>query len=294
MTDILYCGDVNTRKGIALSILSLIAQASTPLKVHIMTMSREIESGDIHKFALEKAFAPSETRTVHSVEPIDEAFASYMDALVRKAIPGSSVQLIDATAEFEKALPEANIDTRFTPCCMLRLYADLVQPALPDRILYLDYDVLCRKDFTEFYNTPLDGYEYAACLDYYGKWFYSTPCGRYINSGVLLMNLACMRQTGFLAKCRELCRTKKLFLPDQHALNRCWTKRKIMPAIYNSQKKSSAQTVFRHFSTTLQFIPPRSISVKPWDRERMHSELNCHEYDSLLDRLDQIVSDLKL
>lgn len=32
--------------------------------------------------------------------------------------------------------------TRFTPCCMLRLYADRI-PELPDRLLYLDTDVLC-------------------------------------------------------------------------------------------------------------------------------------------------------
>ncbi len=34
--------------------------------------------------------------------------------------------------------------TRFTPCCMLRLFADEILE-LPDKILYLDNDVICRK-----------------------------------------------------------------------------------------------------------------------------------------------------
>lgn len=295
MINVLYCGDINTRKGIALSIISLTEHVSAPLRIFIMTMGRDIPEKKISRtFNIEKAFAPGEERTLRSVVPIDTGFASYMDGLVRKTNPGSSVELIDATPLFDTCIPEANMDTRFTPCCMLRLYADLVVPALPDRMLYLDYDVLCRKDFTDYYMSEMGDYEFFATLDYYGKWFYSRPGNRYVNSGVMLMNLARMRETGFFASCRELCRTRRLFLPDQHAINRCRTKRKVVSHIYNSQKKVCADTVFHHFSTTLRFIPPGMQSIKPWEKEKLHDVLHIHEYDPLLDRLEAVVSDLNL
>jgi len=296
--NILYCGDINTRKGIALSIISLTANVTTPLHIYIMTMSLGVPANykvEGRKFPLEKALdRKSATRVAHDILPIDGAFASYMDAYVKKVNAESSVQLIDATEVFLSDIPEANMDTRFTPCCMLRLYADLIVPALPDKLLYLDYDVLCRKNFTAYYYTDISRYEYAASLDYYGKWFYSKLKHKYINSGVLLMNMEKMRQTGFLAKCREICRTQRLFLPDQHALNMCWKKRKIVSRLYNSQKKVYKKTVFQHFSTTLHILPPGTISVKPWEREKLHEILHIYEYDPMLDALDIIIKDLNL
>lgn len=60
--------------------------------------------------------------------------------------PRHSVRLFNVTPLFGAEPPTANLGTRFTPCCMLRLYADLV-PDVPDRVLYLDNDVVCRGDF---------------------------------------------------------------------------------------------------------------------------------------------------
>ena len=62
------------------------------------------------------------------------------------------------------------MSTRFTPCCMLRLFADEIAE-LPDRLLYLDTDIICRKDFTEFYYQNMENVEIAGVLDYYGSWF---------------------------------------------------------------------------------------------------------------------------
>jgi lipopolysaccharide biosynthesis glycosyltransferase len=70
-------------------------------------------------------------------------------------------------------LPEKNMGSYFTPCSMLRLYTDRVPELLKlDRVLYLDYDVVCRGNLTEFYNTDLEGVEAAGVLDIYGKHFY--------------------------------------------------------------------------------------------------------------------------
>ena len=34
------------------------------------------------------------------------------------------------------------------------------------------------------------------------------------------MNLALIKQTQLLRRCRDLCRTKKMFMPDQTAINK--------------------------------------------------------------------------
>ena len=58
------------------------------------------------------------------------------------------------------------MQSRFTACCMLRLFADKTD--IKDRVLYLDTDVLCRKDFRDFYYQNMDGKEIAGVSDYPG------------------------------------------------------------------------------------------------------------------------------
>lgn len=79
-----------------------------------------------------------------------------------------NVSLIDITRYFVEELPEANMQTRFTACCMLRLFADKTD--INERLLYLDTDVLCRKNFSDFYYQDMEGIEIAGVSDYYGRW----------------------------------------------------------------------------------------------------------------------------
>ena len=74
-----------------------------------------------------------------------------------------NIFLIDVTRYFVEELPEANMQSRFTACCMLRLFADKTD--IKDRVLYLDTDVLCRKDFRDFYYQNMDGIEIAGLSD---------------------------------------------------------------------------------------------------------------------------------
>ncbi|MCB7112443.1 glycosyltransferase, partial [Agathobacter rectalis] len=73
---------------------------------------------------------------------------------------------------------------------MLRLYVDLI-PDMPDRLLYLDNDVICREPFDDFYYQDLTGVQIVGVLDHYGKWFFhhQMRMADYINSGILLLNL---------------------------------------------------------------------------------------------------------
>lgn len=257
--NILYCGDRNIRCGVLLSVLSLLRHVREPVQIYLLTASVSTKDKFYHA--------------------LPEDFAVQLDALVKNEDPESFVRRFDLTMQFSATPPTANLNTRFTPCCMLRLYADLI-PELPDTLLYLDYDVLCRQDPSDFYDQSMAGFELAGCRDYYGSHFFGRD---YVNSGVLLLNMKLIRQTGLFRRCRELCQNKVMFMPDQSALHKLAQNKKICPSKYNEQHKLRKDTVFQHFSTGFRFFPwIHTVSVKPWDIRGMHETLKLHEYDSLL------------
>lgn len=269
--NILYCGDKNILDGVLISTLSLMDHVREPLYVYLLT-----------------AKVDTQTRIF---EPLPQDFANFLNRLLKKHHAESFARLFDVTAEMKAMPPAANLDSRFTPCCMLRLYADLVE-ALPDRILYLDNDVICRLDPAAFYHQDMSGLELAGCLDYYGSWFFrKNPLFRdYVNSGVLLLNLQSIRVTGLFQSCRRLCRDKQMFMPDQSALNRLCEHKKLCPRKYNEQRKLKKDTVFQHFTTSFRFFPWfHAVSVKPWNIRGMHETLKLHEYDPILTRYKTLI-----
>lgn len=269
--NILYCGDKNIENGLILSVLSLLRQVREELCVEVLTVDAALQD--------------------HRIEPVSDAAISRLDAYVRERNPGGFVRKTDITDLFMNCLPTANMGTRFTPCCMLRLFSDLVED-LPDRVLYLDNDVICRRDFSDFYGQDLDETEIVGVLDHYGGWLFRQKFWKrdYLNSGVLLMNLKKIRETGLFRRCRETCRDEELFMPDQSALNRCATAKRIAPRRYNEQRRLHKDTVFQHFTTSFRAHPPWIVNVKPWQIERMHNELKLHEYDDLLKEFQAYLS----
>lgn len=264
--NILYCGDGNTADGLTISVLSLLKTVTEPLHIYILTAT--VESGS----TLYKALSPDEARR--------------LSHLVKTKSPENTVELRDITPLFAAEPPLANLQTRFTPCCMLRLYADLV-PGLPDRLLYLDNDVVCRENPAAFYAQDMTDFELCGVLDYYGSWFFKHhPFRRdYLNSGVLLLNLPKIRETALFARCRARCATVEMFMPDQSAINKLSAHKKICPRRYNEQRCLKKNTVFQHFTTSFRLFPWfHTVSVKPWNIEGMHRTLKLHEYDDILEQ----------
>lgn len=273
--NILYCGNGETENGLLISILSLIKNVREALHIYVLTMRLDVPG---------KAYFP-----------VSESFTAYLDRLVKKSSPGNFVFRIDATELFLSEIPAANLDTRFTPYCMLRLFADEI-PELPEKILYLDIDVVCRKNCAEFYHQDISGYEFEGVLDYYGRWFFRRNILRsdYQNSGVLLMNLQMIRRTGLLRKCRRLCAEKKMFMPDQSALNKLASSKKAQPRRFNEQRRLHRDTVLQHFTTSFRFFPwIHAVTVKPWQIEKVHAQLNLHEYDELLAEYSRLLTESK-
>ncbi len=262
--NVLYCGDGNIERGLIISIMSLLKNIHEELHVWVLTAEMDFQGKHI--------------------SPVKEDVISALGEYMQGYNSLNSLTMIDVSELFEKEVPVVNMGTRFTPFCMLRLFADDV-PEIPDKIMYLDNDVVCRQDPGEFYNQDISEYELAGVLDYYGSWFFRrNPFKRdYLNSGVLLMNMAKIRETGLFSNCRKRCCEKEMFMPDQSAINKLAVSKKICPRKFNEQRKLRADTVMQHFTTSFRFFPYiRTVTVKPWDISRLYEVLKLHEYDDLL------------
>jgi lipopolysaccharide biosynthesis glycosyltransferase len=273
--NILYCGDDNIEGGLIISILSLLKNVDEEINIYVLTMTVQSQQKKFH--------------------PVSEATIQFLNERVKKTNPCNSVVKLDVTELFTAELPDANMETRFTPYCMLRLFADKISD-LPDRILYLDNDVICRKNCSDFYYQDISNHELAGVLDHYGKWFFRTHIFKmdYINSGVLLLNLKMIRETGLFEKCRVLCCHEKMFMPDQSAINKLSGTKIIQPRKFNEQRKLHDNTVLQHFTTSFRFFPwLHTLTVKPWQISRVHSELKLFEYDDILDEYATLIANMK-
>ena len=264
--NILYCGDNNITNGLIISILSLIKHTDEELNIYVLTMKYE------------------------KYKPLSKDVIKVLDKKLKEKNKNSKINLIDITNKVIKCLPTANLSTRFTPYCMLRLYADKVDE-LPSKILYLDNDVVALKDFTDFYNLDITNYDIAGVFDYYGSHIYRKKIiiKDYLNSGVLLMNLDRIRENNLFEKCRIRCRDKEMLLPDQEAINTYCSKKLIVNRIYNEQHKTTNKTVFRHYTTTFKFFPKvRTQTIKPWMEDELHNILKDYRIDDILEEYKKI------
>lgn len=274
--NILYCGDMGISRGVLVSILSLLMRGPKDniYNIYIMTIKYE------------------------GVKPFLNKTAEFLDKLVKEYNKKSFVKLIDATEVFKKNLPKKNMGSYFTPCSMLRLYMDKVPEIMKlDRVLYMDYDVVCRGDISEFYNMNLDGIEAAGVLDIYGRRWYHYHglfVQDYMNSGVMLFNLPECIKTKMFGKAVNLCATRWMMLADQAALNKAIAKRKLVARKFNEQEERPRKdTVLHHFSNNFKFWPYfRVQKVKPFEIDKIHSVLKITEYDDVLKKYEELKENL--
>ena len=274
--NILYCGDKGTQRGVLVSVLSLLKRGSKEniYNIYIATVRYE------------------------KVVPFEDKTAKFLDRLVKKYNAKNFVKLIDTTEVFSANLPVKNMGSYFTPCSMLRLYIDKIpELAKLDRVLYLDYDVVCRKDISEFYNMDLEGIEAAGVLDIYGRRWYHYHglfVQDYMNSGVMLFNVPECLKTGMFEKAVKLCATRRMMLADQAALNKAISRRKLVDRKYNEQEeRPRSDTVLHHFSNNFKFWPYfRVQKVKPFEVKKVHEVLKICEYDDILEEYDKLKDNL--
>lgn len=262
MINILFAGNVKVFDGALTTMLSILKRTETkePFKFYVFTM-------DI-------------SRVKPAYTPITVQQTDFLNAVAKKYNPENQVVRVDVGPIYEKEFAHCpNENAYCSPYTLLRLFADLI-PNMPDKLLYLDIDLLFNRDITLLYNIDVTDYEYACARDHYGKFLKNR---NYINAGVLLFNMKKCKETKLFEKARHLIKTKKMLFADQDAVYRSTTKNLLLPQRFNDQKRCTKNTVIRHFSKRLFWLPyPHTDNIKQWHVSRVHKVFKYYQFDDIL------------
>ena len=260
MINILFCG--NQFDGFLTTTLSILKRTQTkePFCFTIFTM-------DVSH--LKPQFVP-----------ITDKQTEFLDKVAKEYNPQNVVKKVDVTEIYKKEFSGCPNEKAYcSPYTLIRLFADMVD-SVPDKLLYLDADIMLNKDVTLLYNQDVEEFEYAAARDNYGKWLINH---NYINAGVLLFNMKKCKETKLFEKARNLIKTKKMLFADQDAIYRSTTKKKMLPQIFNNQHRLTKNTVVRHFAKKLFWLPyPHTENIKQWNVTKVHTKFKYTQFDDIL------------
>ena len=266
MINLMFCGNSKVFDGMIISLLSIVKYTNEPLNVFVLTM-------DLRN--VDENYAPIEDKHIEILENI-----------IKEKNSESKITLIDTTDLIKKeVLSSVNKKTHYTPYIFIRLFSDKIKE-LPDKILYLDCDIVCYKDIKEIFDIDIEEYDIGVVRDYIGRKVINK---KYINSGVLLINLKKVREDGSFEKARNIAKKRVMAMPDQTAIYKACTKKLYLPDKYNEQKQRKEDTVIRHFSMTIKMLPYfRLVNIKPWNIDRMHNEYKIYDYEDIIEKYLEI------
>ena len=177
MVNLLLCGNEKVFDGALTQLLSMTNRTKESIHVFLMTMNLQ--------------------RVNENFTSITEEQVDFLNRVVQEKNPANLVEKIDVTDVYEREFGGCVNETAYcTPYTLLRLLADLY-PQLPDKLLYLDIDIMIAGDIRKLWDIDVTEYEYAAVKEKYGCWLIRPD---YFNAGMLLLNMAKIRETGLLAK----------------------------------------------------------------------------------------------
>lgn len=261
MINILFSGNYNIFNGIMSTTISMLKRTSTKeaFNIYIFTM-------DVHHLR-------------EDYIPISDKQISFLQDIVKEYNAENIVTKVDVTDLYNQEFSNSpNEQCYCSPYTLLRLLADLV-PDIPEKLLYLDADLLFADDVTKLYNLDISNYEYAAAPDHYGKiiLFWQR---KFMNAGVILFNMKVSAETKLFEKSRNEIRLHKLTFADESAIIRSTTKQLKISQRFNDQKFLYEDTVIRHFSKRLFWLPyPHTENIKQfqWVKMLCKFKYSCFE-----------------
>ena len=259
MINLLLCGNKKVFDGALTQLISITNKTKEAVNCYIFTMSLE--------------------RLKPEFVSIDDEQIDFLDKVVKSKNENNKVMKIDVTNLYEREFGGCKNENAYcTPYTLLRLLTDLV-PNMPDKLLYLDIDMMAGNDISKLYNIDISKYEYAAVREKYGSKILWTD---YINAGMLLLNMKKIKETKLLKKARGYIKSRKLLFADQTAIYFATISNLLLPRIYNEQSKfNKKNTVICHFCKRLLLLPyPHTENYKQWQVDEIHRVLKCHTFDS--------------
>lgn len=272
MINLLLCGNKKVFDGALTQLISITNKTKSDITCYIFTM-------DV-------------SRIKPDYVSITDEQVEFLEQVVKSKNINNKIIKIDVTDLYEEEFGHCKNETAYcTPYTLLRLLADKV-PQIPDKILYLDIDMMAGDDISKLYDIDITEYEYAAVKEKYGSWIIRPD---YINAGMLLLNMKKIKETGLLLRARELIKKRKLLFADQDAIFWSTTKKKLLPRIFNEQSKfNKKDTVICHFCKRLMLTPyPHTENYKQWQIEEIHKYLKCYAFDEDLEEYKKYKKEYK-
>ena len=269
MVNIMFSGNKSIFKGIVLATLSILKHYKNPLTIYLTTLDY--------------------TEIKPNFCCITPEQADFLDNLVKQTNAQSQVKLIDTTIMFKQLLYGKNHNNDYSPYTLIRLLIDKID--LPDKILYLDADIMACDDISLLYDIDISEYEFASALDYMGKFWIAKG---YFNAGVTLFNRRLAIKNELFEKCRYLVNTKWFKMPDQSALYRSKTSMLILDGRFNEQRMPKQNTVVKHFNKGIKWLPFFHIyNVKQWQFDKVHNKLKIFCFDDIFEQYTELLKDHK-
>lgn len=269
MINLVYCVDKKLLTQQLVSLISLVKHTSEPINVINLT----VEVPEYN--AKGKKFTSKEDELCESV--------------LKQANKDSTYKSIDVSDLFRQYLLKGpNVNNKYYSYYVtVRLLAHLV-PEIPDKIIYLDADTIFNGDVKELWDIDISNIEIAGRRDAF-------RISNYFQSGVMLMNMKMIRETGLLERACKLCTEKKYWwYIDMSALNSACKKRKIISKKYNSYKYKK-DCIVHHVCATRE---SKLFLTKKWQHRIKTDEIDFMrkiypEYGYIYDKLDTIKEDYK-
>lgn len=221
MITIFYGTDNHMFTQQVMSLITLARTTSEPLNVINLTVE-----------------VPEYLKSSKKTSPEQDA---YLDKILKDKNPESKWTSIDVSDLFrEKLLKGPNIHNKYYNMFVtVRMLAHLV-PELGDKAIWLDSDILINKDIKELWDMDVTDYEWIGRRD-------DLRISRYLQTGVMLLNLKAIRESGSFDRALENVTTKKrICYIDMSALNECIpsSKKKVFDKKYNTYKYSDDCVIF--------------------------------------------------
>ena len=195
MINLLICGNKKVFDGVLCELISILNRTKEALNCYIFTMNK------------------SELR--EDFLPIEDEQVEFLLKVIQQKSPNSMIKKIDVTELYNREFKGSKNENAYcTPYTLLRLLVDLV-PDIPDKILYLDIDIMVGGDINQLFSIDIENYEYAAVKEKYGCWLIRPD---YINAGMLLINMKEAKKNKLFEKARNIIKNKKMLFADQDAL----------------------------------------------------------------------------
>lgn len=261
--NIFFCLDDKCFDGLLITCLSMAKTTKHPLNIFVGT----------GKFSAKKK----------EYSPFKQSQLDFIAKSIKKYNQNVTFTLLDLTDETMKHLGKSvNLNGKFSPLSMIRLLSDF-HSEFGDKLLYLDVDLVIMDDIYKVYSTDLGDNDIGMVRDEVGShWLGKNYC----NSGVLLMNLAKLREDHNFDIVRKKVINNKYFMPDQTALNRGLKKTKqILSPRFNDQHFIHKDTVIRHYCQWVKVHNKGigNVAEKPWNVDKFRKTYGKETHKDVLD-----------